>query len=48
MASPTIKKIQVGDKTRYRWVADVASGPKTGRRKRLTRTFDGKAKLNAS
>jgi integrase len=40
MASPKIKPIKVGEKTRYRWVADIGVDPKTGKRKQLTRTFD--------
>lgn len=42
MARPTIKTIKVGDRTRYRWVCDIGTDPKTGKRKQLTRTFDGK------
>ena len=40
MASPTIKQIQVGDRTRYRFVVDVGTDPITGKRRQLTRTFD--------
>ena len=40
MAQPKIKKIQVGERTRYRWVIDIGNDPKTGKRKQLTKTFD--------
>lgn len=40
MAQPKIKAIKVGDRTRYRWVCDIGTDPKTGKRKQLTRTFD--------
>lgn len=40
MAQPKIKKIQIGDQTRYRWVVDIGTHPKTGKRRQLTRTFD--------
>ena len=42
MASPTIKTIKVGDRTRYRFVVDVGLDPATGKRRQLTKTFDGK------
>lgn len=41
MAAPKIKPVKVGDKTRYRWVVDIGNDPKTGKRKQLTRTWDG-------
>jgi integrase len=40
MASPQIKPIQVGEKTRYRWIVDIGADPVTGKRRQLTRTFD--------
>ncbi|WAL67210.1 tyrosine-type recombinase/integrase [Amycolatopsis cynarae] len=40
MAQPKIKPIRVGDRTRYRWVCDIGTDPKTGKRKQITRTFD--------
>lgn len=40
MASPTIKPVQVGEKTRYRFVVDIGADPVTGKRRQLTRTFD--------
>src|SRR4051812_49317134 len=40
MASPKIKPIQVGDKTRYRFVVDVGEDPATGKRRQVTRTYD--------
>lgn len=42
MARPTIKPIQVGDRTRYRFVVDIGSDPMTGKRRQITKTFDGK------
>jgi integrase len=42
VAQPKIKPIKIGDKTRYRFVVDVGTDPKTGKRKQLTRTYDGK------
>lgn len=48
MASPTIKSIEVGGKTRYRFVVDVGDDPKTGKRKQLTRTYDGLRKAEAA
>lgn len=47
MASPTIKPIEVGGKTRYRFVVDVGEDPRTGRRKQVTRTFDLKRAAQA-
>lgn len=40
MASPTIKPVQVGEKTRYRFVVDIGTDPVTGKRKQKTYTFD--------
>jgi integrase len=40
MASPTIKPVQVGEKTRYRFVVDIGRDPVTGKRKQKTYTFD--------
>lgn len=40
MADPKIKRIQVGDRTRYRFVVDISRDPKTGKRKQLTRTHN--------
>ena len=40
LASPTIKQIQVGDRTHYRFAVDVGADPVTGKRRQLTRTFD--------
>ena len=40
MASPQIKPIQIGERTRYRFVVDIGTDPVTGKRKQLTRTFD--------
>lgn len=40
MASPKVKPVQVGDRTRYRFVVDIGTDPVTGKRKQLTRTFD--------
>lgn len=42
MAQPKIKPVKVGDRTRYRFVVDIGDDPKTGKRKQLTRTYDGK------
>lgn len=42
MASPKIKTITVGDKTRYRFVVDIGTDPATGRRRQITKTYDGK------
>jgi integrase len=40
MASPKIKPIQVGDRTRYRFVVDIGTDPMTGKRRQKTYTFD--------
>lgn len=40
MARPKIRKIQAGDRTRYRFVVDIGADPATGKRRQLTRTFD--------
>lgn len=40
MASPQIKPILVGDKTRYRFVVDIGDDPVTGKRRQIRRTFD--------
>jgi integrase len=42
VAQPKIKPVKVGDRTRYRFVVDIGDDPKTGKRKQLTRTYDGK------
>ena len=42
MASPQIKSIKVGDRTRYRFVIDIGVDPQTGKRRQLTKTYDGK------
>src|SRR5664279_2794257 len=42
MASPRIKEITVGDRTRYRFVVDIGVDPKTGKRRQQTKTFDRK------
>lgn len=42
MASPKIRTIRVGDRTRYRFVVDIGIDPQTGKRRQLTKTFDGK------
>lgn len=42
MASPKIKEIQVGGRTRFRFVVDIGRDPATGKRRQLTKTFDGK------
>lgn len=42
MASPKIKPVQVGDRTRYRFVVDIGTDPTTGKRRQITKTFDGK------
>lgn len=47
MASPTIKPIEVKGKIRFRFVVDIGQDPKTGKRKQLTRTFDGIRKAEA-
>ncbi len=40
MAAPKIRPVQVGDRTRYRFVIDVGRDPVTGKRRQVTRTFD--------
>jgi hypothetical protein len=40
MASPRIKPVQVGDRTRYRFVVDIGRDPITGKRKQVRPTFD--------
>lgn len=42
MASPRIKQIKVGERTRYRFVVDVGTDPATGKRRQITKTYDGK------
>lgn len=42
MASPKIKEIKVGERTRYRFVVDTGTDPATGKRRQLTKTYDGK------
>jgi integrase len=42
MASPKVKTIKVGDRTRYRFVVDIGADPQTGKRRQLTRTYDSK------
>lgn len=42
MARPTIKAVQVGDRTRYRFVVDIGPDPKTGKRRQQTKTYDSK------
>ena len=42
MASPQIKSIKVGDRTRYRFRVDIGVDPQTGKRRQLTKTYDGK------
>lgn len=42
MASPKIKPVKVGDRTRYRFVVDIGLDPQTGRRRQVTKTYDGK------
>ena len=42
MAQPKIKPVKVGDRTRYRFVVDIGTDPATGKRRQLTKTFDGK------
>jgi integrase len=42
MARPTIKPVQVGDRTRYRFVVDIGADPKTGKRRQQTKTYDSK------
>lgn len=40
MAAPRIRPIQVGERTRYRFVVDVGRDPVTGDRRQITRTYD--------
>lgn len=47
MASPTIKPVQVGEKTRYRFVIDIGRDPVTGKRKQKTYTFDRRREAQA-
>ena len=42
MASPPIKEIKVGDRNRYRFTVDIGVDPRTGKRRQIKRTFDGK------
>lgn len=42
MASPKIKTVRVDDRIRYRFVVDIGADPQTGKRRQLTRTYDGK------
>ncbi len=42
MASPKIREVSVGDKTRYRFVVDIGVDPRTGKRRQQTKTFDRK------
>ena len=42
MARPNIRTIQVGDRTRYRFVVDIGTDPATGKRRQITKTYDGK------
>lgn len=42
MASPKIRTVKVGDRTRYRFVVDIGLDPVTGKRRQIKRTFDGK------
>jgi integrase len=42
MASPKVKAIKMGDRTRYRFVVDIGVDPRTGKRRQIRRTFDGK------
>lgn len=42
MASPRIREIKLGDRTRYRFVVDIGADPKTGKRRQQTKTFDRK------
>src|SRR4051812_2128756 len=40
VANPAINTIQIGGKTRYRFVVDIGSDPVTGKRRQIRRTFD--------
>ncbi len=42
MARPTIKPVHVGDRTRYRFVVDIGTDPTSGKRRQITKTYDGK------
>jgi hypothetical protein len=42
MASPKIRPVRVGEQTRYRFVVDIGLDPATGKRRQLTKTYDGK------
>lgn len=42
MASPKIKEIIVSGQKRYRFVVDIGVDPATGKRRQLTKTYDGK------
>lgn len=42
MASPKIRPVQVGDRTRYRFVVDIGLDPATGKRRQITKTYDGR------
>ena len=42
MARPTIKTIQLGHRVRYRFVVDIGADPQTGKRRQITKTYDGK------
>ncbi|MDP9091847.1 MAG: site-specific integrase [Actinomycetota bacterium] len=42
MASPKIKEISVAGQKRYRFVVDIGVDPATGKRRQITKTFDGK------
>lgn len=42
MASPRIREVLVGERTRYRFVVDIGVDPRTGKRRQQTKTFDRK------
>jgi integrase len=42
VASPKIREIIVGGQKRYRFVVDIGADPATGKRRQLTKTYDGK------
>lgn len=42
MASPKIRPIQVGDRVRWRFIVDIGTDPATGKRRQVTKTYDGK------
>lgn len=48
MASPIIKPIQVGERTRYRFVVDIGADPVTGKRRQRTETHDRRKDAQAS